>query len=43
MFLLLAGNGPPKASAIEISLFIVSVAINALATYEFLWTRNIHP
>jgi len=43
MFLLLAGNGPPKASAIEISLFIVSVAINALATYEFLWTRNVHP
>jgi hypothetical protein len=43
MFLLMAGNGPPKASAIEISLFIVSVAINVLATYEFLWTRNVHP
>jgi hypothetical protein len=43
MFLLLAGNGPTKASAIEISLFAISVAINALATYEFLWTRNIHP
>jgi hypothetical protein len=43
MFLLLVGNGPAKASVIEISLFVVSVAISALATYEFLWTRNIHP
>jgi hypothetical protein len=43
MFLLLVGNGPAKTSAIEISLFVVSVAISALATYEFLWTRNIHP
>jgi hypothetical protein len=43
MFLLLAGNGPAKLSVIEISLFLVSVAINALATYEFLWTRNVHP
>ncbi len=43
MFLLLAGNGPAKLSAIEISLFIISVAINAVATYEFLWTKNVHP
>jgi hypothetical protein len=43
MFLLLVGNGPAKVSVIEISLFAVSVAINALATYEFLWTKNIHP
>jgi hypothetical protein len=43
MFLLLAGNGPTKLSVIEISLFLVSVAINALATYEFLWTKNVHP
>jgi hypothetical protein len=43
MFLLLAGNGPAKVSVIEISLFLISVAINALATYEFLWTRNVHP
>jgi len=43
MFLLLAGNGPAKVSVIEVSLFIISVAINALATYEFLWTRNVHP
>jgi len=43
MFLLLAGNGPAKISVIEISLFGVSVAINAIATYQFLWTNQIHP
>jgi hypothetical protein len=43
MFLLLVGNGPAKISAIEVSLFIVSVAINALATYQFLWTNQIRP
>jgi len=42
MFLLLVGNGPLKISAIEVSLFVVSVAINALATYQFLWTNLIH-
>ena len=43
MFLLLLGNGPAKISAIELSLFVVSVTINALATYQFLWTNQIHP
>jgi len=43
MFLLLAGNGPLKMSVIEVSLFIVSVAINAVATWQFLWTNEIHP
>ena len=43
MFLLLVGNGPQKMSVIEVSLFIVSVAINAVATYQFLWTNQIHP
>ena len=43
MFLLLLGNGPPKISAIEASLFVVSIGINALATYQFLWTDQIHP
>ncbi len=43
MFLLLAGNGPKNISVIEVSLFIVSVAINAVATYQFLWTTRIHP
>jgi hypothetical protein len=43
MFLLLAGNGPAKLSANEFSLFAVSVAINFAATYQFLWTKLIHP
>jgi hypothetical protein len=43
MFLLLAGNGPAKISVIEVSLFVVSVTINAIATYQFLWTNRIHP
>jgi hypothetical protein len=43
MFLLLLGNGPAKISAIELSLFVVSITINALATYQFLWTNQIHP
>jgi hypothetical protein len=43
MFLLVAGNGPRKISATELSLFIVSVAINAVATYQFLWTSEIQP
>ena len=43
MFLLLLGSGPAKISAIELSLFVVSVTINALATYQFLWTNQIHP
>jgi hypothetical protein len=43
MFLLLAGNGPPKLSLIEISLFAASVAINAMATWQFLWADQIKP
>jgi hypothetical protein len=43
MYLLMVGNGPAKITAIEISLFVVSVAINAAATYQFLWTNLIHP
>jgi hypothetical protein len=43
MFLLLVGNGPPKMSVIEVSLFIVAVAINAVATWQFLWTNQIRP
>jgi len=41
MFLLLTGNGPPRLTMIEISLFTVSVAINALAMWLFLWTDQI--
>ena len=43
MFLLLVGNGPAKVSLIEGSLFAVSVTINALATWQFLWTSDIRP
>jgi tetrahydromethanopterin S-methyltransferase subunit B len=43
MFLLLTGNGRTKISVPEISLFTLSVAINALATWQFLWTVQIQP
>jgi hypothetical protein len=43
MFLLLTGNGPAKITVIEASLFVVSVTINALATWLFLWTDQIQP
>jgi hypothetical protein len=43
MFLLLVGNGPAKISPTEASLFAISVAINAIATWEFLWTNEIRP
>src|SRR6266700_2855915 len=41
MFLLITGNGPPRLTVTEISLFAVSVAINATATWLFLWTDKI--
>ena len=41
MFLLLTGNGPPRLTMIEISLFTVSVAMNTLAMWLFLWTDQI--
>jgi hypothetical protein len=40
MFLILAGNG--RLSVIEVALFAVSVAINGVATWLFLWTGKIH-
>jgi len=43
MFLLLMGNGSAKISAIEVSLFVISVTINAIATWQFLWTNQIRP
>jgi hypothetical protein len=43
MFLVLTGNGPAKISVPEISLFTASVAINAIATWQFLWTDQIQP
>jgi hypothetical protein len=43
MFLLLTGNGPAKISFPEVSLFAVSVGINAIAIWQFLWTNQIQP
>ncbi len=43
MFLLLTGNGPAKVTIREVALFAVSVAINATATWLFLWTEQIQP
>ena len=43
MFLLLTGNGPAKLMVNEMSLFAVSVAINGMATWLFLWTDQIQP
>jgi hypothetical protein len=43
MFLLLTGNGPAKITVSEVSLFAVSVAINAIAMWQFLWTEQIQP
>ena len=43
MFLLLTGNGPAKLSLIGVSLFAASVAINAMATWQFLWADQIKP
>jgi hypothetical protein len=43
MFLLLTGNGPTNLSVPEFSLFAVSVTINAIATWQFLWTDQIQP
>jgi hypothetical protein len=43
MFLLLTGNRPATISVVETSLFAVSLAINAIATWQFLWTDQIQP
>jgi hypothetical protein len=43
MFLLLTGNGPANISVAETSLFAVSLAINATAAWQFLWTDQIQP
>jgi len=43
MFLLIVENGGRKIAKAEVALFLVSIAVNAVATYEFLWTNMIHP
>lgn len=42
MFLLIAENGPPRLTATELSLFVISVLLNGMAVYEFLWANMIH-
>ena len=43
IFLLLTGTGRPKTTVSEISLFAVSVVINAAATWQFLWSDKSQP
>jgi hypothetical protein len=43
MFLILLNNGKTKASILEATLFMISFAINAYATYLFLWTDYVKP
>lgn len=43
MFLILLETGGRKASAAEIALFALSVAINLYGTYLFLWTDYVKP
>lgn len=43
MFLILLSNGKNKVSYPEGTLFLVSVVINAYATYLFLWTEYVKP
>ena len=43
LFLLLLDSGRPKITRAEAVLFIVSVLINAYATYLFYWTEYVTP
>jgi hypothetical protein len=43
MFLILLINGKRRSSLLEAALFLLSVAINAFATYLFLWTDYVQP
>lgn len=43
MFLIILDNSPGKLSFSEIFLFVLSICINAYATYLFLWTNLVHP
>jgi len=43
MFLILLANGRDKISKLEAALFMISVVINAYATYLFLWTDYVKP
>jgi hypothetical protein len=43
MFLIVLSNGKRNSSKLEAVLFMLSVAINAYATYLFLWTYFVKP
>jgi hypothetical protein len=43
MYLILLENSPVNASPLDVSLFVLSVLINACATYLFFWTNYITP
>ena len=43
MFLILLNNGKSRSSRLELMLFGIAVAINAYATYLFLWTDYVKP
>lgn len=43
MFLILLYNGGRKASIPEVVLLVLSILINAYATYLFLWTSYVQP
>lgn len=43
MFLIVLDNGRSKTSWAEPVLLVLSVTINAYATYQFLWTSNVQP
>ena len=42
-FLIMLENSPRRVSATEATLFAISIAINAYATYLFLWTDHVRP
>jgi len=42
VFLLLVENGPRRLTAAEGFLFIISLLLNGMAVYEFLWTNIVH-
>ncbi len=43
MFLILLESSPRKPTPIEVTLFVVSVAINAYSAWLFLYTNYMHP
>jgi len=42
IFVIIAGNGPRRLTPTEGAIFLLSVFINGMAMYQFLWTHMIH-